>query len=45
MISVPTKSAEAIVLTAKGNRALAAAGQSDMAGGHAGVRDPGAAAR
>jgi L-fuculose-phosphate aldolase len=40
MITTPTSSAEAIALTAAGNRALAAAGQSDMVWGHASVRDP-----
>ena len=40
MITTPTNSAEAIALTAAGNRALAAAGQSDMVWGHASVRDP-----
>jgi L-fuculose-phosphate aldolase len=41
MIRTPSNSAQAITLAAMGNRALAAAGQSDMVWGHAGVRDPG----
>jgi L-fuculose-phosphate aldolase len=41
MITVPSTPAEAITLAAAGNRALAAAGQSDMVWGHASVRDPG----
>ncbi|HSZ43331.1 MAG TPA: class II aldolase/adducin family protein [Trebonia sp.] len=40
MITTPATSAEAITLAATGNRALAAAGQSDMVWGHASVRDP-----
>jgi ribulose-5-phosphate 4-epimerase/fuculose-1-phosphate aldolase len=40
MITTPTNAAEAITLAAIGNRALAAAGQSDMVWGHASVRDP-----
>jgi ribulose-5-phosphate 4-epimerase/fuculose-1-phosphate aldolase len=40
MITTPTNSGDAIALTAAGNRALAAAGQSDMVWGHASVRDP-----
>jgi L-fuculose-phosphate aldolase len=40
MITVPSTSAEAITLATAGNRALAAAGQSDMVWGHASVRDP-----
>lgn len=40
MITTPTSAAEAITLAAAGNRALAAAGQSDMVWGHASVRDP-----
>lgn len=40
MITAPTSAAEAITLAAAGNRALAAAGQSDMVWGHASVRDP-----
>jgi L-fuculose-phosphate aldolase len=41
MITTPASAAEAITLAAAGNRALAAAGQSDMVWGHASVRDPG----
>src|ERR1700722_1543610 len=41
MITTPSTSSEAITLAAVGNRALAAAGQSDMVWGHASVRDPG----
>jgi ribulose-5-phosphate 4-epimerase/fuculose-1-phosphate aldolase len=41
MITTPSTSSEAITLAAAGNRALAAAGQSDMVWGHASVRDPG----
>jgi ribulose-5-phosphate 4-epimerase/fuculose-1-phosphate aldolase len=41
MVTTPTNAAEAITLAAAGNRALAAAGQSDMVWGHASVRDPG----
>jgi L-fuculose-phosphate aldolase len=40
MITMPSNAAEAIVLAAMGNRALAAAGQADMVWGHASVRDP-----
>jgi L-fuculose-phosphate aldolase len=40
MITKPSNAAEAITLAATGNRALAAAGQSDMFWGHASVRDP-----
>jgi len=40
MITTPSNSSEAITLAAAGNRALAAAGQSDMVWGHASVRDP-----
>lgn len=40
MITTPANAAEAIALAALGNRALAAAGQSDMVWGHASVRDP-----
>jgi len=40
MITAPSTSSEAITLAAAGNRALAAAGQSDMVWGHASVRDP-----
>jgi ribulose-5-phosphate 4-epimerase/fuculose-1-phosphate aldolase len=39
MITTPATDAEAITLAATGNRALAAAGQSDMVWGHASVRD------
>lgn len=41
MNTTPASAAEAITLAAAGNRALAAAGQSDMVWGHASVRDPG----
>lgn len=41
MVTTPTSAAEAIALAAAGNRALAAAGQTDMVWGHASVRDPG----
>jgi ribulose-5-phosphate 4-epimerase/fuculose-1-phosphate aldolase len=41
MSTTPANAAEAITLAAVGNRALAAAGQSDMVWGHASVRDPG----
>lgn len=41
MITTPSNAEEAITLAAVGNRALAAAGQSDMVWGHASVRDPG----
>ena len=40
MVTTPSNAAEAITLAATGNRALAAAGQSDMVWGHASVRDP-----
>jgi len=40
MITTPSNAAEAITLAAAGNRALAAAGQSDLVWGHASVRDP-----
>ena len=40
MSTMPATAAEAITLAAVGNRALAAAGQSDMVWGHASVRDP-----
>jgi ribulose-5-phosphate 4-epimerase/fuculose-1-phosphate aldolase len=40
MITTPSTAAEALTLAAIGNRALAAAGQSDMVWGHASVRDP-----
>ncbi|MGH3171383.1 MAG: class II aldolase/adducin family protein [Trebonia sp.] len=40
MNTTPANGAEAITLAALGNRALAAAGQSDMVWGHASVRDP-----
>jgi L-fuculose-phosphate aldolase len=40
MITTPSTSSEAVALAATGNRALAAAGRSDMVWGHASVRDP-----
>src|SRR3984885_10430707 len=40
MVTTPANAVEAITLAATGNRALAAAGQSDMVWGHASVRDP-----
>lgn len=41
MLTTPSNAEEAITLAAVGNRALAAAGQSDLVWGHASVRDPG----
>src|ERR1700749_4534335 len=40
MVTTPSNAAEAITLAATGNRALAAAGLSDLVWGHASVRDP-----
>ena len=40
MITTASTSSEAITLAVQGNRALAAAGQSDMVWGHVSVRDP-----
>lgn len=40
MVTKPATAGEAAALAALGNRALAAAGQSDMVWGHASVRDP-----
>jgi ribulose-5-phosphate 4-epimerase/fuculose-1-phosphate aldolase len=41
MTTTPSTDSEALALAVQGNRALAAAGQSDMVWGHASVRDPG----